>query len=120
MGIKSTKLYLLKPVHLAPLAVFRMAFGFLMLASTLRFIAKGWVQTMYIQPKVFFPFYGFEWVKPFGETAMYLLFFVMALASLSIALGLFYRASTVLFFTLFTYVELIDKTNYLNHYIIQK
>ena len=116
MGIKSTKLYLLKPAHLAPLAVFRMAFGFLMLASTLRFIAKGWVQTMYIQPKVFFPFYGFEWVKPFGETAMYILFFAMALASLSIALGLFYRASTVLFFTLFTYVELIDKTNYLNHY----
>ncbi len=31
-------------------------------------------------------------------------------------LGAFYRISVVLFFLLFTYVELIDKANYLNHY----
>jgi len=40
----------------------------------------------------------------------------MMLASLFVAFGFFYRASIVTFFLLFTYVELIDKSNYLNHY----
>ncbi len=114
--IKTLRTYFLKPVHLAPLAVFRMAFGILMLASVLRFISKGWVYDMYIKPKVFFPYYGFEWISPLHGNAMYFVFALMALAALFIALGYFYRISTLLFFLLFTYVELIDKTNYLNHY----
>jgi Vitamin K-dependent gamma-carboxylase len=114
--INQIRSYFLKPVHLAPLAVFRMAFGFLMLASVLRFIAKGWVYTMYIKPKIFFPYFGFEWVKPLGETGMYVLFIALAIAALFIALGFLYRLSAIFFFLAFTYVELIDKTNYLNHY----
>lgn len=93
-----------------------MAFGFLMLASILRFIAKGWVYDMYVKPKIFFPYFGFEWVKPFGQTGMYILFIALAIAALFIALGFLYRISTTFFFLAFTYVELIDKTNYLNHY----
>lgn len=114
--IKLLKNYFFKPVHLAPLAVFRIAFGLLMLASVIRFMWKGWVDQMYIQPKFFFPYYGFEWVKPLGENGMYAVFIALAISSLLIALGLFYRLSIILFFILFTYVELIDKTNYLNHY----
>jgi hypothetical protein len=93
-----------------------MAFGILMLASVIRFMAKGWVYDMYIRPKFFFPYYGFEWVKPVEGNMMYVIFVLLALSALFIALGLFYRISAVVFFMLFTYVELIDKTNYLNHY----
>ncbi len=114
--INNIKTYFTKSVHLAPLAIFRMAFGILMLLSTLRFIAKGWVYTMYIKPKLFFPYYGFEWIKPLEGNLMYVVFGILAIAALCIALGLFYRASAILFFLVFTYVELIDKTNYLNHY----
>ncbi|MBC5994913.1 HTTM domain-containing protein [Pontibacter sp. SD6] len=88
----------------------------MMLASIVRFMLKGWVTELYVLPKVYFPYYGFEWVKPLGETGMYALFGLMALSALGIMLGLFYRWSAVLFFLSFTYVELIDKTNYLNHY----
>jgi hypothetical protein len=87
-----------------------------MFISVIRFMAKGWVYHMYIQPKFYFPYYGFEWVKPFGETGMYAVFILLALVSLLITLGLFYRTAIVTFFAVFTYVELIDKTNYLNHY----
>lgn len=114
--INQVRSYFTKPVHLAPLAVFRMAFGILMLGSVLRFLSRGWVYDMYIRPKVFFPYYGFEWIKPLDSTSMYVVFGILALTSLTIALGFFYRISAILFFTLFTYVELIDKTNYLNHY----
>lgn len=104
------------PVSAAPLAVFRIIFGGMMVGSIVRFMAKGWVQDLYVTPKYYFPYYGFEWVKPLGETGMHLLFAVMAISALGILLGLFYRWSAVLFFLSFTYVELIDKTNYLNHY----
>lgn len=96
--------------------IFRIAFGTLMFISILRFMLKGWVSSMYIMPKMFFPYYGFEWVKPLPPLGMYLVFALMLLCSLGILLGFLYRYSTVIFFLLFTYVELIDKTNYLNHY----
>ena len=108
--------YCLAPVSIAPLAMFRVLFGFMMLISILRFIVKGWVYELYVAPKYFFSYYGFDWVKPLGETGMYLIFAIMALTTIGIMLGYKYRLSSVLFFLLFTYVELLDKTNYLNHY----
>ncbi|NGP89259.1 HTTM domain-containing protein [Fodinibius halophilus] len=108
--------YLTQQTSIAPLAVFRALFGFIMLVSVIRFVANGWVYDLYIKPDYFFTFYGFDWVAPLGEFGMYALFFVMGLAALGIMLGSFYRLAAVLFFLSFTYVELIDKTNYLNHY----
>ncbi len=63
-----------------------------------------------------FPYYGFEWVKALPPTGMYIVFSLLLISSLGILFGAFYRISSILFFLLFTYVELIDKTNYLNHY----
>jgi len=105
-----------RPVSIAPLVIFRIAFGALMFLSISRFIYKGWVDSMYVLPKMYFPYYGFEWVKPLPEVGMYLVFALMLLACLGIILGALYRFSAAIFFLLFTYVELIDKTNYLNHY----
>lgn len=104
-----------KPAYSASLAVFRVVFGLMILFSTIRFWMKGWIEELYIQPKFFFSYYGFEWVKPLGS-ATYLLFIVCGFAALFFALGLFYRLSAVLLFLSFTYIELMDKTNYLNHY----
>ncbi|MEM7036134.1 MAG: HTTM domain-containing protein [Bacteroidota bacterium] len=103
-------------MHIAPLATFRVLFGGIMLISILRFMLNGWVYDMYIQPNFFFGYFGFEWVKPLEGDGMYVVFVLMAVASLLIMLGLFYRVAAVSFFLLFTYVELLDKTNYLNHY----
>jgi hypothetical protein len=101
---------------IAPLVVFRIIFGLMMFVSTLRFLLKGWVDLLFIQPTNFFHYYGFQWVKPLGEVGMYTVFALLLISALFIALGLFYRWATILYFLLFTYVELIDSTNYLNHY----
>jgi hypothetical protein len=114
--IKNIRTQLTQPVSAAPLAVFRIAFGVLMFASTLRFILKGWVDQMYILPKVYFSYFGFEWIQPLPGTGMYVVFALLLLASACITLGFLYRYAAVMFSLLFTYVELIDKTNYLNHY----
>lgn len=105
-----------QPVHIAPLAIFRIIFGGMMLASIIRFMAKGWVSQQYLEPTFFFTYYGFGWVKPLGDPGMHLLFITMAVAAACILLGLYYRIASILFFLLFSYVELIDVTNYLNHY----
>ncbi|UZR96930.1 HTTM domain-containing protein [Chondrinema litorale] len=107
---------LFKEVSIAPLAFFRVLFGAVMLWSILRFILNGWIYQQYIQPGFFFSYYGFEWVKPLPAFAMYLVFTVMAISAFMVMLGWFYKVSISLFFVLFSYVELIDKTNYLNHY----
>ena len=104
------------PVSIFPLIVFRISFGLILFISTLRFILKGWVTDLYIKPTYFFTYYGFDWIIPFSNNFIYIVFFLLLVCSLMITLGLFYRYSSLLFFILFTYIELIDKTNYLNHY----
>lgn len=100
----------------APLAVFRVLFGFIMAVSVLRFALKGWIAEMYINPAFYFTFSGFDWVAPLGPAGMYALFVLMGLSAVGIMLGWHYRPAVMLFFLSFTYVELIDKANYLNHY----
>jgi hypothetical protein len=105
-----------KSISSAPLAVFRMIFGAMMLLSTIRFWALGWIEDHYIQSKVQFKYYGFEWVQLLSPSGMYLLHILMIISALGIMLGALYRLSAIVFFAAFTYTELIDLTYYLNHY----
>lgn len=103
-------------VSIAPLVAFRIIFGLLMLFGVLRFVSKGWVDELYIQPKFHFTYLGFEWVKPLPDFWMYTPFLLMVAACVGIVFGAFYRFHSILFFLCFTYVELLDKSYYLNHY----
>lgn len=107
--------FLLKRTEAAPLAAFRVLFGLLMAISLLRFWYHGWIETLYILPKFHFHYWGFDFVTVPGNYT-YLLFFICFLASLGVALGFKYRWSIIIFFLSFTYIELMDKTTYLNHY----
>ena len=109
---------LFEPVDIASLAIFRILFGLLMCISMVRFLTKGWVETLYLQPTYFFTYPGFAWVQPWPGWGMYAHVILLALLALFIALGWYYRLSTALFCVLFTYLELIDQTNYLNHYYL--
>lgn len=116
MGInQNINTYLNKKTRAASLAAFRILFGLLMLISLVRFIYKGWVYDFYIAPKFHFKYYGFSWVTSLGEYT-YVLFVIAILACLCIIFGFKYKFSMVMFFLSFTYIELIDKTTYLNHY----
>jgi vitamin K-dependent gamma-carboxylase len=98
------------------LALFRVLFGVTMSVSALRFLAYGWVDRFYVRPHFHFTYFGFEWVEPLPGPAMHAVFWALAALGLAIALGLFFRLSAVLFVALFTYVQLVDATMYLNHY----
>ena len=113
--IFNLKTYLSKNYSASPLIIFRIGFGLMMLYSIIRFWAKDWIYTLYLQPKFHFTYYGFEWVKPLGNLT-YLLFFICGLSALFVLIGFKYRVAIITFFLSFTYIELMDKTTYLNHY----
>ena len=99
----------------SPLVVFRFGFGLMMLLSIVRFWAYGWIDKLYLQPQFHFSYRYFEWVRPLGNWT-YALFAITGLAACCIMVGYRYRLAIVTFFLSFTYIELMDKTTYLNHY----
>lgn len=106
------------PTDIAGLAAFRVVFGLLSLVSMVRILAFGWVQEFFVKPSFFFKYWGFGWVEALPSSGMYALLVGLSLLSAMIAVGLLYRVSIVLFFLGFTYLQLIDATNYLNHYYL--
>ena len=113
--ISTIKQYLHQNTDAAPLAVFRIFLGGIMLFGMLRFQYYGWIEKLYIEPSFYFKYLGLEWVKPLGEST-YCLFFICGLAAFFVMIGWQYRVAIITFFLSFTYIELMDKTNYLNHY----
>ena len=99
----------------SPLAVFRIGFGIMMAISIIRFWSYGWIDLLYLNPKFHFKYYGFEWVEVYGSLT-YLIFSLCMISAVFVALGYRYKLSIVTFFITFTYIELMDKTTYLNHY----
>jgi vitamin K-dependent gamma-carboxylase len=109
---------LLRPTDAAALAVFRFCFGMLGFVSSIRFLAYGWVTELFVKPRVFLHYWGLDWIEPLSARGMHALFAALAAVSACVAIGLFYRAAIVLFLAGFTYIQLIDVTNYLNHYYL--
>lgn len=107
-----------QPKDAASLAAFRVLFGSVMLGSIIRYFANGWIERFYVEPRFHFTYWGFGWVEPLPQPWLTGVFAILGVAALCIALGFLYRAATVTFFILFTYVHLLDVTNYLNHYYL--
>jgi hypothetical protein len=99
----------------ATLAFFRLAFGLMMVFSLIRFTAYGWIEKLYILPQYRFTYFGFSNLPRLGNYT-YLLFLICFLSAIFFAIGYKYKIAIVTFFLSFTYIELLDKTTYLNHY----
>jgi vitamin K-dependent gamma-carboxylase len=106
------------PVESASLRAFRLLFGLVMAASTLRFVASGWVEAQLLAPTYHFTYPGFSYVRPLPAPLMYALFALLGIASLALAFGVRPRLSALTFLLGFTYVELLDQTRFLNHYYL--
>lgn len=109
---------LARPTDIAALAAFRILFGLMLFVGLSRFMAQGWVQSHYVEPGFAFSYWGFGWVPRPSEVGLYALFGGLALAALCIAAGLFYRVAAALFCVGFAWVQLLDATNWLNHYYL--
>ncbi|MFI2743007.1 HTTM domain-containing protein [Zhouia sp. PK063] len=107
---------LFKQIDNAPLIVFRILFGLLIVAECFSDITTGWVKRIFIDPKVTFSFIGFEWLQPLPGYGMYYVYAVMAILGLFIALGYRYKLSLGVFALMWTATYLMHKASYNNHY----
>lgn len=108
--------WLKTPISIAPLATLRVVLGAMLLFSTLRFVALGWVDDHYVCPDFHFTYFGFDWVRPLPALGMYVVHGLLIVSSLCVMLGLYHWWAALLQWLLFSYTELIDLTYYLNHY----
>ena len=115
--IKTISKYLDKESNPYPLAVYRIGFGLLVMFSIVRFWYNGWIESLYLDPGFHFSFLGFSWVKPLGIYT-YFIFIICFISALFVMLGYKYRIAIITLFLSFTYIELMDKTTYLNHYYL--
>ena len=118
-----TWIYLIKkqvdtPTDAASVILLRIVFGLLMFWEMVRYYYNGWIRELFVKPQFHFQYEWFQWVRPLPEGAMYLLFASLAILSLMIALGLFYRISTLLFFLGYSYFFLVERAIYNNHYYL--
>ncbi len=107
--------YLNKNTKAAPLAVFRILFGLLMLIAVIRFWYNGWIEKLYIDPLFHFHYSGFSFIDA-SSSPVYLLFVLSGISAAFVCFGYKYRIAIIVFFFSFTWIELLDKTTYLNHY----
>jgi hypothetical protein len=110
--------WLQAPVDALWLGTFRVLFGATMFVSMVRFIAYGWIDSFFVAPSFHFKYWGFAFVQPLPSFWMHALFWLLALLSGALALGLFARVAASAFVLGFTYLSLIDVTTYLNHYYL--
>lgn len=115
METNAIQTYMNTQAKAAPLAVFRILFGLLMFISMIRFWYNDWIEKLYLAPSFHFHYSGFEFVQVPGIWT-YGLFVICGLSALFVSIGYQYRIAIISFFMSFTYIELMDKTTYLNHY----
>jgi vitamin K-dependent gamma-carboxylase len=108
--------FLFRPVNIASLVFFRIIFGILAFADVV-----GVYFYYHLHKGVFdangfhFHYLGFEWLNPLPEPFMSLFFISLMFAAVLIVLGKWYRFSTAWFAFGFTWLFLLEKTQYLNH-----
>jgi vitamin K-dependent gamma-carboxylase len=107
-----------EPTDGAFLGVFRAAIGLVLTISFVRFLALGWVDELLVQPRMLFTFWGFGFVRPLPSGALHALFGALVVLAACFTLGLFFRATAALLLLGFVYIQLLDVTNYLNHYVL--
>jgi len=110
--------FLSAPVDAASLGVVRIVFGAMIAWDVVRYFQTGWIAEYYILPKWNFSYPYFHWVRPWPGDGMYLHFAAIGVLALLVALGLFTRAALALLFLAYTYVFLLEKSVYMNHYYL--
>lgn len=105
-------------VDSASLTLFRIGFGIVMAVWAAEYLFSGQVHELYVKPRFHFTWWLFGFVRPWPGAGMTLHFLALIVLALAIAAGFRYRAASILFALGFTYVFLLERTHYQNHYYL--
>ncbi|WP_262690653.1 HTTM domain-containing protein [Kordiimonas aestuarii] len=107
---------LFAPVDGASLAVFRVLFGAVILYEAWRYETHNWIEDKFLFPAFRFSYHGFGWVEPLPPALMLWVTKLLAICAFLVMVGLFFRVAAMGLFLLFSYIFLLDKAQYLNHF----
>ncbi len=110
--------WIFKRIDNSALIVFRIIFGFLIVAQSWGSIFTGYVKNRILPAKFTFNFIGFDFIQPLPGIWMYLFFILMGIFGLGVMLGYKYRISITMFTVMWLYTYLMQKTGYNNHYYL--
>lgn len=102
----------------SPLVLFRIFFGFLLACEAFGHIALGAVRKHFLEPQFTFTFIDFSFLEVLPVPLMYGLFVLMGIAGLMIMVGYKYRIAMTFYAIAWSYVYLLQKTSYNNHYYL--
>lgn len=117
-NLQGATTWLYKPVSNTVLAYYRIVFGGILFWEVLRYFKNGWIEEYWVKPDTWFGYVPFDWLEPWGGGWMMAHMLVLGVLAIFIMIGLWYRYVSVIFFFGFTYVFLLDKSNYLNHFYL--
>ena len=106
------------PVDAINLSMWRALFGAVLLWEAWRFVFGGKVYKYFLAREFWFPYPYFEFIRPLSAEWMYGIFGLFALCSACLMLGFHPRKASVGAFFTYSYVMMIDKTEYNNHYYL--
>ena len=115
LNIESLKTKLQEPVDGASVAFIRVAFAATMVFWLTMHLVLDKITANYYEPSFLFPYFGFDWLKPWPGRGLHLHFVITLIASLGMLMGVFYRCSSILFAIGFIYIAMLDKATYQNH-----
>ncbi len=98
------------PVDNASLVCFRIAFGLLLVWEL--------AHTDTTAPRFCFSYPGFSWVQPWPGAGHCIHVWITGLLAFGIAVGFCYRWCATLFFLAYSYLFLLDASQYLNHHYL--
>jgi len=117
-ALRQWRHHLFRPIDIASLVYFRIAFGLLMLWELVMVfghpsVSRFWTDPL---PVMFFKYYGFSWVEVWPYWSMDQHIWTLRVLAVFIITGFFYRLSMFLFFLGFSYIFLLYQSIYLNHF----
>jgi len=106
------------PVDAASLAALRVLLGGLLVVGLTRFQWQGWVDVLYGEPTFFFRYPGLRFVPTGDVHVVRGAYGVVTGLAFLVMVGLWTRVSLFGLVVIFTWLQLHDVTNYLNHYYL--
>ena len=107
---------LFREVNASSLGILRLLFGFILLEDFVNFHSYFY---SYLEPSEFYNTYEFfHWVKMMPKYLLDIFFYGAITSCLLFALGIHYRLNACITFFSWTYIFLVDKGHYNNHFYL--
>lgn len=91
-------------------------YGLILFLIALRYLVYGWWKKYFVEPDFHFRYPYFEWIPTIPDDYVLWVFVLLAIFSLFVSFGIFYKWSLLFSLILFSLVFFQDVTYYLNHH----